>query len=148
MIQMKLQEDVNTRIDFYNKKLGSAQSNLNGLSTYLSLDLKNEIERGLRAKFDQKAAFFIVEIVPSGFGAAIVVKLKDKKAAYFYHGTKRHEITSSRPMPINPESGIFAYRVNHPGTKSHRGEVNAIISFAKAEVRRRAAVYVRQGVFL
>lgn len=96
------------------------------MSIYLALDI--ELGRILGDKLDRH---FTVSVRPSVMdGYNVSVTSSTDIGYYLYYGTRPHVIVGSKPMPIYPDRGIFAWRVNHPGQKALRPDIEAAIESA------------------
>lgn len=146
MIESKIKINNLQVLDRYNKRIGSADIRLKGLSVQASMMLWSKAEQYLKDEIGDKAKLYDIRIVPAGFMTSVVLTPKDQKGSLIYHGAKKHSYSSSRPMPV--ANGIFAYRVNHPGFKGKKKEINRAMRRAARETRREVSQIIRRGYII
>lgn len=95
--------------------------------------VKTLIIANLQQVIGEKSKHFIVQVSGSNHSQVISVRARDNVGLFIYHGTKRHHIPSSGPMPIG--GGQFAGSVDHPGSKSHKELIDDAIRRAQRQAR-------------
>jgi hypothetical protein len=99
----------------------------------LSHMVKTLIIANLYQAIGEKSKHFIVQVSGGSHVQNVSVRARDNIGLFIYHGTKRHHIASSGPMPIG--GGQFAGSVDHPGSKSHKELIDSAIRRAQRQAR-------------
>ena len=121
-------------IDRYSNKIGQSGAKLRNTGMWAGYLLSVNVKIELASVLQDNVKNFDVKVVPSGFMTSVIVEAINVKGAVMYGGAKRHTITA-KGKALKMDNGRYAWRVNHPGVKGKKQEINAAMSRAVNRTR-------------
>lgn len=123
------------QIEALSQKISNADQALMGIAMQFTLILKTTIEKNLKPVLGNKAKYFEVNTIPTGREFILQVHAVDEIGGYIYTGTVAHIIEASDSGALKFGQGYFAKSVYHPGTPSHKEEIEQAIMASVYEAR-------------